>query len=99
MAVLLRVLQALMNGGKVDLAAVHWLWVCTVNGEFGSAALSEQVYRQALLGVDKDVAASLAMLLGTEISRQASFAPDSVDRESLRRSGFFFDAEALHHTS
>lgn len=86
-AVLLRVLQALMNGAKVDLSAVHWLWVCTVNGEFGSAALCEQVCQQALQGVEKDVGASLAMLLGAEFSRQASFAPGSIDRQSLRRWG------------
>ena len=74
-----------MNGSRVDMTAVHWLWVCTVNGEFGSATPSEQVSRQALQGVDKEVAASLAMLLGSEISRQASIAQDSIDRQSLRR--------------
>lgn len=86
-----------MNGAKVDMAAVHWLWVCTVNGEFGSAVLSEQVSRQALQGVDKDVGASLAMMLGTELSRQASIAPDSIDRQSLRRLNTLQTEKSLPH--
>lgn len=55
-----------MNGTSVDMAAVHWLWLHIASGEFSCDAYTSHMPSVTLQGVDQDVGASLAMLLGSK---------------------------------
>lgn len=83
--VLLRILQALMNGTNVDIAAVHWLWVRLASGEFPFGAFPSHVPSLTLQGVEQEVGESLVMLLGSKETKQRSPAGSDVE-EKRRRS-------------
>lgn len=76
-AKLLTVLQALLNGSAVDMAAVKWLWVRIATGDFVMGAFpTHSHFRVPVRGMDKDVSASLALLLGPASLRRGSRCSD-----------------------
>lgn len=75
---LLTVLQTLLKGAKVDLGAVEWLWTRLLSGEIALEALgsTQVLLKPALQGLEGDVGASLAALLGSTRTRRGSAASD-----------------------
>lgn len=58
------------------MSAVNWLWMRIANGDFTSGAFPSDVPRVALKGVEQDVGASLAQLLGPGRTRRDSALSD-----------------------
>jgi hypothetical protein len=59
------------------MTAVRWLWMRIATGEFTSGAFPIHAPPIALRGVEKDVGASLALLLGSDHIRRGSKLSDS----------------------
>ena len=70
------VLQALLNGTPVDMAAVKWLWVRIATGDFVSGGFPIDAPRLALRNLDKEVGAALALMLGPIHPRRGSRLAD-----------------------
>ena len=69
-------LQSLLNGTSVDMAAVKWLWMRIATGDFVNGGFPTDAPRLALKNLDKEVSAALALMLGPVHTRRGSKLTD-----------------------
>ena len=58
------------------MAAVQWLWARLSSGEFMSGAFPSSVPKLGLQGLDQEIGASLALLLGSHHTKRDAGPPD-----------------------